>query len=92
MTIDKDMLDKLPDKIPGSWLTNLEAEALKFKKVDNFDKNMNKIAISESMVAFSANNIGYIEHRHLIGLRIEGLLLRVRFVIYQIILVSLNQS
>ena len=53
---------------------------------------MNKIEINEAMVAFSANNIGYIQHRYLIGLRIEGLVIRVRFVIYQILLVALNQS
>ena len=52
---------------------------------------MNRIAVNESMVAFSANNIGYVQHKHLIGLRIEGLLLRTRFVVYQLILVSMNQ-
>ena len=53
---------------------------------------MNRIAYNEQMVAFSASNIGYSQHWYLTGLRIEGLVLRVRFVIYQIILVSLNQS
>ena len=43
------------------------------------------------MVAFSANNISFFKHRNLFGLRIEGLLLRARFVVYQILLVSLNQ-
>ena len=43
------------------------------------------------MVAFSASNIGYNDYSNLLGPRIEGLVLRVRLVVYQIILVSLNQ-
>ena len=44
------------------------------------------------MVAFSATNIGYREYWGLLGPRVEGVVLRVRLVIYQILLVSLNQS
>ena len=78
--------------IPGHWLNPIEAEAMNYKLVDNFESNLNKITVSEAMINFSASNIGFIEHKHLIGLRIEGFLLRVRYVIYQIILVSFNQS
>ena len=43
------------------------------------------------MIAFSASNIAFVTHKDLLWLRIEGFLLRVRLVIYQLILVSMNQ-
>ena len=80
----KKLIEKLPSKIPGHLLTKEEAEALDYKKTNKDQKQMftNKIEINEAMVAFSASNIGYSEHRSLTGIRLEGLLLRLRYVIY----------
>ena len=44
------------------------------------------------MASFNVSNINNSRDMNLIGLKIEGLLLRFRFVIYQVLLVSLNQS
>ena len=31
------ILDKLPDKIPGVWISPQEAEGLKYKRIENFE-------------------------------------------------------
>ena len=35
--LPKELLDKLPDKIPGTWISPKEAEVFNYKKVENFE-------------------------------------------------------
>ena len=59
-SLPKRVLKDLPYRIPGGWVTPEQAKSLNYKKVDNIDQSWTKVAINQSMVAFSASNIGYI--------------------------------
>ena len=58
--LPQDLLKKLPDKIPGPWVTEKEAEQMNYSKVDNFEQTMNRIKVNEAMVAFTVHNIGFL--------------------------------
>ena len=86
--------EKLPARVPRTWFTNREAEIIKYEKKENNVQKFEakKIGVNQAMVAFSKHNIKQIKNELLIGLRLEGFLLRFRYIVYQIIIVALNQS
>ena len=80
----------MPISIPENWLTKKEASILGYTFQPNTRKTLNYITINESMFNYSTSNIAFNPLVNLLGLRIEGFLLRIRFVIYTILIVVLT--
>ena len=80
----------MPYCIPEDWVTKKEAKTLEYKYQPNLAKTFSYIDTSESMFNYSTSNINYNRLENLLGLRLEGFLIRVRIVIYTIFLVSLT--
>ena len=82
--------ESLPYTIPESWINKEEAKILGYKFEPHTKKTFSYIDTNESMFNYSTSNIGYETLQNLLGLRLEGFLLRLRFVVYTILIVALT--
>ena len=80
----------LPYSIPESWLSKTEAEILDYTLDPKVKRTLSYIDTNESMFNFSTSNIRYSSLQNLLGLRLEGFLLRLRFVVYTVLIVALT--
>ena len=83
-------LNDLPQRVPASLLTPQQAKSLNYRKVKDLKYSLNKIEFNQQIVNFSVSNIKNPEHQKFFALRIEGFILRIRYVVYQLLLVALS--
>ena len=77
--------------IPDRYLNDKQGRILRYKRVPNFKKCFTHISENSSIVLFGTSNIRRTQYWGISGLRFEVVLLRIRFVVYQLLILSLNQ-
>ena len=80
----------LPIKFELDQLTPKEAKILNYRMVKDLKKTFGYLNTNESMFNFSTSNISSVYLCNLIGLRLEGFILRVRIIVYTTLIVSLT--
>ena len=83
---------KLPYMVPMTWIKPGEAMAMNYSRKPVEIVEFEKIELNIAMVEFSISNIKNKKHEKFLILRLEGFLLRLRYVLYQIIIISLSQA
>ena len=84
--------DKLPTRVPLPALSRDEAAALGYKETQDIKYVVSKLEHNQQMYIFSTANIKKEKDRRFLALRLEGFVLRMRYVVYQMIIVSLAQT
>ena len=82
---------QLPYQVPKAWIKEEEAASLKYKKKYFELYDFEKAEYNVAMVEFSMSNINSPIYMMIHPLRLEGIILRSRYVVYQIMIISLNQ-
>ena len=85
-------LKDLPQLVPLALLTPEQAKNLNYRKCKDMKYSLNKIEFNQQIVNFSVSNIKNPEHQKIFALRIEGFVLRIRYVVYQMLLVGLSAN
>ena len=65
---------------------------MNYRQVKDLKHSLNKIEFNQQIVNFSVANIKNEELHKIFALRIEGFVLRTRYVVYQILLVALSAN
>ena len=80
----------LPSQVPQEWMTKSEAEKLGYRLRLFGKKALKIIDTNQSMFNFSTSNISNELFYNLLGLRLEGFILRIRITLYTILIVVLT--
>ena len=88
---NSEIVKDLPKMIPLSWLSPEEAQILGYKKSINHQNAIDRIRFSEPLISFTIANTrkDNPEYLQCTSIRMENPLLRLRIVIYNILIVSL---
>ena len=78
--------------VPMTWIKPSEAMAMNYSRKAVEIVEFENIELNIAMVEFSIANIKHRKYERFMILRLEGFLLRLRYVVYQIIIVSLSQA
>ena len=84
--------DKLPKQVPLQVLSMDQAAALGYEETQDIKYVLSKLEHNQQMYIFSTANIKREKDRRFLALRLEGFILRMRYVIYQMMIVSLAQT
>ena len=85
-------IEDLPKRVPLKYLTEKQASNLGYSKKQDIEYAASKLQNNQQMFVFSTSNIRREEDRKFLALRLEGFVLRMRYVVYQAMLVALCQT
>ena len=82
----------LPFRVPLKYFTKDQAKGLGYTERQDVNYAVSKLHNNQQMYIFSTANIRREKDRRFLALRLEGFVLRIRYVVYQMILVSLSTT
>ena len=81
--------EALPKRVPIQYFTEEQAESLGYKKKEDLEYVISKLESNQQMFIFSTSNIKKDKDRKFLALRLEGFVLRIRYMLYQTMIVAL---